>query len=187
MGRYSKDGRNSIIEPGRGNRYAIGVDHSGKPRGIARPGEATLEVHHSPNAPRVHEGMEEQQHTSRARRSTTGKQFADVAPHKGMTRQQINMAGVGGMGHATSIDGVLGSNPLAADPLPKRTTDLVVKPGMRNRVKVDGAFHGPPGLAHALGQTHDHTADLRSIADDVISDALLRAEPDHPAKLRFKK
>lgn len=68
-----------------------------------------------------------------------------VQHHGGMTGQQRAMAGVGGLGHATTIDGLPGSNPLKPNPLPKRTqSNVPPHPSMRSRVG-DTVHSGAPG------------------------------------------
>lgn len=81
-----------------------------------------------------------------ARRGTVAKRCSDPVPiHGGMTRQQQDMAGVGGLGHGVSIKQVpdAGSgNPLDPTTSPKNLSPVTIKPGMRSRVDpVDDAGH----------------------------------------------
>jgi hypothetical protein len=75
-----------------------------------------------------------------ARRGTVAKRCSDpnIPIHPGMTRQQQDMAGVGGLGHGVSIKQVpdAGSgNPLDPTTPPKNLTPVTIKPGMRSRVE----------------------------------------------------
>jgi hypothetical protein len=74
-----------------------------------------------------------------ARRGTVAKRCSDPVPiHGGMTRQQQDMAGVGGLGHGVSIKQMpdaSSGNPLAPEPQTKRLTPVTIKPGMRSRVE----------------------------------------------------
>ena len=56
-----------------------------------------------------------------ARRGGVPKRSSAPAPiHSGMTRQQRDMAGVGGMGHGVSAPDASSANPLAPEPPGKR-------------------------------------------------------------------
>jgi hypothetical protein len=123
MGVYGKgkSKNNSIIEPGRERESRSGAGHDGRSKAFVRPGERGLVVHHDPNVPRTHDGMQERASGNLAR-SGKPKAFHAVSVHKGMTDQQRAMAGVGGMGHATTIDGLPGSNPLNPNPVPSENS-----------------------------------------------------------------
>jgi hypothetical protein len=118
---------------------SIGVDHSGKPKPgtFAKPGEVGLSTAHTPAATT---NMPSAAHPGNIARSGAPKAHVHTPFHSGMKEQQTDVAGLGGMGHSTTIDGGQvsdGVNPLAKAPLPKLTQqgEPVIHPGMRNQTK----------------------------------------------------
>jgi hypothetical protein len=140
-------------------RNKIGVSADGSHNAFAKRGEATLAVHHDPNEARKGD------HGVKGNIARDGKAKAlhPVSVHNGMTRQQIDAAGIGGQGHATAV--VSGGQKLATDaPAPlahaygavlKDRPAAPIKPGMRNRTtaahsQMDPATLGAAILAEAL-------------------------------------
>ena len=72
-----------------------------------------------------------------AQRGTVPKRSDTPPPiHGGMTRQQQDMAGVGGLGHGVSIKQVpdaSSGNPLDPTPPPKNLAPVKIAPGMKSR------------------------------------------------------
>jgi hypothetical protein len=155
-------GSNKLIEPGRAKRLKVGVGHDGKPRALAKPGEAILDTHHTPAW--AARGQEAQQHT----RATLGKPAKAktgyaISVHSAMTDQQKQL---NGMGH--NIQGApdaSSSNPLAPTAPGKRLSPPMTKPGMRSRTSQHDPLKGEahlqeafnnssPGDAWAHGRSH---------------------------------
>jgi hypothetical protein len=98
----------------------IGPGHDGKPKSgfFAKPGESGLEVHHTPA---FTSGMK-RQNVARGHVALDGapKRHLDVSVHSGMTRNQRDTAGLGGIAHGAVVDGGQPAiNPLQR-PAPKR-------------------------------------------------------------------
>ena len=146
-----------------------GPGHDGRDRAFTKPGERGLEVHHDPNVARVHDGMEERTSGNLAR-SGKPKALHPVSLHNGMTEQQRAASGVGGLGHATTIDGLPGANPLNPNPLPKFTPEVKVKPGMRSRI-TDTPHSGAPGENHARARANPPDPTIgKQILAEAVSD-----------------
>jgi hypothetical protein len=130
----------------RGNAMArnkIGVGADGLHNAFAKSGEPTLAVHHDPNEARKGDhGVK-----GNIARDGAPKRMHPVSVHNGMTRQQSDAAGLGGMGHATAV--IDGGQKLATDApaaplahaygggIPKVRNAAPVKPGMRSRTARD--------------------------------------------------
>jgi hypothetical protein len=125
-----------------GKRNTTGIGADGRSNAFAKPGEPTLGVHHFSHG----NGEHVVGHAVKGNiaRDGKGKAVHAVAIHNGMKRQQIETAGVGGMGHPTSVidGGQSVSASSAAAPLahaygggvPKVRGAAPVKPGMRSRI-----------------------------------------------------
>jgi hypothetical protein len=83
-----------------GKRLTTGIGEDGKSRAFAKPGEPTLGVHHFSHG----DGDHVRGHAvpGNIARDGAPKAVHGVPIHKSAKRQQIDMAGVGGMGHATA-------------------------------------------------------------------------------------
>jgi hypothetical protein len=92
-------------------------------------------------------------------RDGKGKRNSPVAFHSGMTKQQQDMAGVGGMGHPTVVDG---GN--AAAPLPHAYS---ARPDLKRGKAV--AVHP----SHSRGAVEDDA--MRQLGDAVLRQARLHA------------
>jgi hypothetical protein len=153
------------------NRIKTGHGHDGRMNAIARPGEATLDVHHGPAMSR---GIEAQQHT----RATLGKppkaKGYNVAPHSGMhTRSRQGDAFRGGddLSRATANP----SNPLGGPPPGKVLTPVQPVPGQRSRTN-DAPHGGQPGENHARGKPD--VAALRALGGAVMAEAFADSASD---------
>jgi hypothetical protein len=122
------------------NKTGTGAD--GTSNAFARGDEPTLGVHHFSHGMGQHvEGHAEPGNLARHGKA---KAVHGVPIHNAMKGQQIDTAGVGGMGHPTSIidGGQSVSSSAAAAPLahaygggvPKIRGAAPVKPGMRSRI-----------------------------------------------------
>jgi len=123
-------------------RSKIGVGADGSHNAFAKPGEPALAVHHDPNEARKGDhGVK-----GNIARDGAPKRMHPVSVHNGMTKQQSDAAGLGGMGHATAV--IDGGQKLAtsapAAPLQhaygavlKNRPCAPVKPGMRSRTARD--------------------------------------------------
>ena len=159
------------------NKHRSSVGHDGRSRAFAKPGEQTLLIHHDPNAPRVRDGMQERTSGNIARAGKP-KAFHPVSVHKGMTAQQVAMAGVGGMGHGTAAPDASAANPLAPTTPGKVYKPAPASPGMRSRINNDNLAASMPGehiaraaanagnLNHELGRKILDEAFRASSADD---------------------
>lgn len=138
-------------------RYTAGVDENGKPRALARPGEAILATHHTPA--HVARGMEHQKTPNTiAQKSSTAKMHLDVPIYNAMTPMQQQLRG---MGHA------VGSAPDASAANPLDPT-------------VPGKRLSPPAIHPSMaGGSRAVTLN----AGDVMREAYEAAEPDHPQNL----
>jgi hypothetical protein len=136
----AKQHKPSIFQPGRDGKAAAVITKG--VHGPATSGDA-FKGHHVPGnvardgAPKVH-------HATPA--------------HGGMTRRQTNMAGVGGLSHATeSAPDASAPSPLDKAAPGKRTVLAKAVPGQRSRTS-DTSHSGAPGENHAraAGKGVDH-------------------------------
>lgn len=155
-------------------RNKIGYGPDGRMNALARPGEATHEVHHTPALAR---GMEPQQHTN----ATLGKPGKPkgyaVPPHNGMhTRSRDGGVHLGG--NALSRATANPANPLGGPPRGKVLAPVQPVPGQRSRVN-DPLHGGAPGESHAKGKP-DTTA-MRDLGRAILAEAT--CAPDDRAAL----
>lgn len=113
---------------GRFDRLKAGTDHSGTNRAFAKPGEASLAVHHDPQAARAGDvGI-----APHFMKPAAPKRLTPVAVHNGQTTRSRD----GGLhlgGHAASYD-ANPANPLnAGPPRGKRLSPVQASPGMKSR------------------------------------------------------
>jgi hypothetical protein len=131
-------------------RNLIGVDHSGRMNAIARDGEATHSIHHTPAIAR---GMEARTHT----RATLGvppkaKGYA-VPIHNGMTERQQALKG---MQHANpTAPDANPASPLSKEPAGKPFVGkpVAVVPGQRSRTSPHNSALGAAILAEAFSNS----------------------------------
>jgi hypothetical protein len=125
-------------------RLKTGTGADGASNAFARRNEPTLSKHHASHGNGDH--VTGHAVPGNVARDGAPKAVHDVPVHNAMKRQQIDTAGVGGMGHPTSVidGGQSVSASSAAAPLahaygggiPKAHVDRAspIKPGMRSRI-----------------------------------------------------
>jgi hypothetical protein len=172
-------------------RSKIGVDHTGKSRAFAQPGEKTLAVHHDPGLARQHDKPDATAHLLGHRGHPTatvvdGKTVRDprvldiqpragapkalhpVAPHVSTTPRQLAAAGKGGMGHGTAA---------VTDGGQTITTDAAAAPMQDHYGGALPKNHQPAkpswGVPGGMGQGVDHDA-----AHKIAVEALVNSAPD---------
>jgi hypothetical protein len=157
------------------SRNKIGVGADGSHNAFAKRGEATLAVHHDPNEARKGDhGVK-----GNIARDGAPKRMHPVSVHNGMTRQQSDAAGIGGMGHATAV--VDGGQKLATDapaaPLEHAYGSGILKvrpaaqvvPGMRTR---RGEI-GPGNVIDGKNPAHEKAMTRNGNHDPAIGAAIL--------------
>jgi hypothetical protein len=141
-------GDNKFIEPDRRKtRLRTGLDHEGKPRALAQPGDKVLGTHHT--AANIARGQEHQQtEDTIARKSSTMKVHLDVPIHSGMTPMQQQLKG---MGHAVgSAPDASSANPLDPTAPGKCEKPLMVHPSMTRQQQTSAIFNGEKVLSEAV-------------------------------------
>jgi hypothetical protein len=144
---HSKD---QLLTPSRAKgESTIGPSHTGaaKPGFYAGSKDAHLTVHHDPQRAR---GVENLETPNNIARKGAAKNLHPVSHSWGNTEQQVAMAGVGGLGHATSTAQVPDANPpnpLAKEPRGKVLKDVEIKPGMKSQSPTPLSMHKLLGAA----------------------------------------
>jgi hypothetical protein len=153
------------------NKHRAGVDHTGKSKAFAKPGEPALAIHHDPNIARQHDRPMTDNIATRG----APKRMHPVALHNSATPQQRAMRG---MGHA------IGSAPdaSAANPLDKTAPGKAFAPaapviGQRSRSH-DTAHGGRPGENHALNVGRGADSDARDLGARILDEAFAASAPD---------
>jgi hypothetical protein len=125
-------------------RITSGTDHSGKSNAFAKPGEATLAVHHDPNEARKGDvGVK-----GNIARDGAPKRMHPVSVHNGMTERQQALKG---MQHANAVaPDANPASPLSKEPGRKTFAPVAVSPGMRSRTAPHDAALGVAILDAAL-------------------------------------
>lgn len=125
-------------------RITSGTAHDGTSNAFAKPGEATLAIHHDPNLARTGD------HGVKGNIARNGalKRMHPVSIHNGMTERQQALQG---MGHATAVaPDANPANPMSKEPQGKRLAPVAVSPAMRSRTAPHDAALGVAILDAAL-------------------------------------
>ena len=158
------------------DKHRSSVGHDGRSKAFAKPGEPTLLIHHDPNVARTADNMRDVTKSNLARDGAP-KRLHPVAYHSGNTRQQIDMAGVGGMGHATKAPDASAANPLAPTVPGKTFAPAQPVPGQRSRIVNDKLGGSMPGENHARAATRGGNLDL-ALGKAVLDEAYAASSPD---------
>lgn len=130
-------------------RNKIGVGHDGAHNAFARQGEATLAVHHDPNAARKGDvGVK-----GNIARDGAPKRMHPVSVHNGMTARQQSLKG---MQHANaSAPDANPASPLTKEPTGKPFVGkpVATTPGMRSRTTPHDPALGKAILAEAFANS----------------------------------
>jgi hypothetical protein len=148
-----------------------GVDHTGKSKAFAKPGEPALAIHHDPNIARQHDRPMTDNIATRGK----PKVLHPVALHNSATRRQVELKG---MGHP------IGSAPdaSAANPLDKTASGKTFAPaapviGQRSR-SADSLHGARPGENHARNVGRGADSDARDLGARILDEAFAASAPD---------
>jgi len=142
--------KQEVLTPSRAKGTStLGPAHTGaaKPGFYAKPSENGLSVHHDPQLAR---GIEHLQTPNNIARKGAAKNLHPVSHSWGNTEQQVAMAGVGGLGHATStaqVPDANPANPMAKEPRGKVLKDVEIKSGMKSQSPTPTSMHKLLGAA----------------------------------------